>query len=74
VRAKCVPKSDAGVGIHFRNLFQALFAGSSGESGGEKGGFNDQGNCGVDNLDICCHNLCLELNGMIENTKPTAKL
>jgi hypothetical protein len=52
--------------IHFRKPFQTSFAGSSGESGSQKGGFNDQCNCGVDNLDIVCHNQCLKLNETME--------
>ena len=62
------------VSIHFRKSFQASFADSSGESGCEKGGFNDQSNCGIDNIEIVSHNLCLKLNKMIGNTKPTVKL
>jgi len=49
------------VGVHFRQAFQASFAGSSGESGGKNRSFNDQCNRGVDNLDIVCHNLVLNL-------------
>lgn len=45
-----------------QELFQATFSSSSRELSCKDGGLNNQCNRGIDNLDICCHNLYLELN------------
>jgi hypothetical protein len=43
------------VGIHFRQPFQASFAGSSGESGSYNGRFNDQCNSMGDDVQVLAH-------------------
>ena len=48
--------------IHLLKPFQASFSGSGRESGRQKGGFNDECDCGIDNVEIVCHNQYLKLN------------
>ena len=54
------------VNIHFGKSLQASFAGSARESGRENSCLDDQCNCCVNDFDIICHDLCLELNRMME--------
>lgn len=62
------------IGIHLRQTFQVSFSDSPGESGCEDGGFNNQCNRGINNLDILCHNLYLKVNKTMGNYNLTAEL
>ena len=44
-----------GVNIHGGKAFEASFTGSSGESGRQQGGFDDQGNTVADDLEVLIH-------------------
>ena len=54
------------IGIHFRKTLQISFSGSPRESGGKDGCLDYKCDCGVNDFDIVCHGLCLELNRMLE--------
>ena len=54
------------VNIHSGKPFQASFASSSRESGSKNSCFDDECNSRVNDFDIICHNLSLELNRMME--------
>ncbi len=54
------------VNIHGCKTFQASFAGSARESGSKDGCFDNQCNRRINDVGIICHDLCLELNRMME--------